>query len=32
MTKNAMNPKVDLFFNKATKWQKEYEQIENDRS
>src|ERR1044072_8432246 len=22
-----MNPKVDWFFNKATKWQKEYEQL-----
>lgn len=27
MTKNIMNPKVDFFFNKACKWQKEYEQL-----
>jgi uncharacterized protein YdeI (YjbR/CyaY-like superfamily) len=27
MTKSIMNPKVDWFFNKATKWQKEYEQL-----
>ena len=25
MAINNMNPKVDWFFNKATKWQKEYE-------
>ena len=24
---NAMNPKVDFFFNKASKWQAEYEQL-----
>src|SRR6476620_10358315 len=24
---SIMNPKVDWFFNKATKWQKEYEQL-----
>jgi uncharacterized protein YdeI (YjbR/CyaY-like superfamily) len=24
MTKSVMNPKVDWFFNKASKWQKEY--------
>src|SRR5688572_18511267 len=24
---NNMNPKVDWFFNKATKWQKEYEAL-----
>ncbi len=24
---NTMNPKVDWFFNKATKWQKEYEKL-----
>jgi uncharacterized protein YdeI (YjbR/CyaY-like superfamily) len=24
---NYMNPKVDFFFNKATKWQKEYEKL-----
>jgi uncharacterized protein YdeI (YjbR/CyaY-like superfamily) len=27
MTKNMMNPKVDFFFNKASKWQEEYEQL-----
>ncbi|MCU7551427.1 YdeI family protein [Chitinophagaceae bacterium LB-8] len=27
MTKNGMNPKVDFFFNKAQKWQEEYEQL-----
>jgi len=27
MAKNSMNPKVDWFFNKATKWQEEYEQL-----
>jgi uncharacterized protein YdeI (YjbR/CyaY-like superfamily) len=26
---NQMNPKVDFFFNKATKWQKEYEKLRN---
>ena len=32
MAKSIDNPKVDWFFNKATKWQEEYEQIENDCS
>jgi uncharacterized protein YdeI (YjbR/CyaY-like superfamily) len=27
MSKSSLNPKVDFFFNKATKWQKEYEQL-----
>src|SRR5579875_1906474 len=27
MTKSIMNPKVGFFFNKAGKWQKEYEQL-----
>jgi len=27
MTQNAMNPKVDFFFNKASKWQEEYEKL-----
>src|ERR1700689_5568977 len=27
MTKNSMNPKVDWFFAKATKWQEEYEAL-----
>jgi uncharacterized protein YdeI (YjbR/CyaY-like superfamily) len=27
MTKNRTNPKVDFFFNKAEKWQKEYEKL-----
>ena len=27
MTKQAMNPKVDWFFNKATKWQEEYDKL-----
>ena len=27
MTKNSMNPEVDWFFIKATKWQKEYEEL-----
>src|SRR3982750_4920819 len=27
MTKSGMNPKVDWFFDKATKWQKEYEKL-----
>ncbi len=29
---NNMNPKVDFYFSKAKKWQKELETIENDRS
>ena len=29
---NKMNPKVDWYFSKDKKWQKEYEEIENDRS
>ncbi len=27
MPDGSMNPKVDFFFNKASKWQKEYEQL-----
>jgi uncharacterized protein YdeI (YjbR/CyaY-like superfamily) len=27
MAKSSMNPKVDFFFSKETKWQKEYEQL-----
>src|SRR6185437_11869334 len=27
MQTNRMNPKVDFFFNKATKWQEEYKQL-----
>jgi len=27
MAKSSMNPKVDFFFNKASKWQEEYEQL-----
>ena len=27
MAKSMMNPKVDFFFNKASKWQEEYEQL-----
>lgn len=27
MPKNKMNPKVDWFFNKATKWQEEYKKL-----
>ena len=27
MTTNGMNPKVDFFFNKAKKWQEEYEKL-----
>ncbi len=27
MTKNNMNPKVDFFFNKEKKWQKEFQQL-----
>jgi uncharacterized protein YdeI (YjbR/CyaY-like superfamily) len=27
MTKSSMNPKVDFFFNKDSKWTKEYEQL-----
>ena len=27
MTMNMMNPKVDFFFNKAEKWQEEYEKL-----
>ena len=27
MTKNTMNPKVDFYFSKASKWQEEYEQL-----
>ncbi len=27
---NRTNPKVDFFFNKAKKWQEEYQEIEND--
>ena len=27
MTKHTMNPKVDWFFNKATKWQEEYDRL-----
>jgi uncharacterized protein YdeI (YjbR/CyaY-like superfamily) len=29
MTKNGMNPKVDFYFNKTEKWQKELEQLRN---
>src|ERR1035438_701117 len=27
MTKSSMNPKVDWFFDKASQWQEEYEQL-----
>jgi uncharacterized protein YdeI (YjbR/CyaY-like superfamily) len=27
MTKHTMNPKVDWFFNKATKWQEQYDRL-----
>lgn len=27
MTQSGMNPKVDFFFNKASKWQEEYEKL-----
>ena len=27
MTKSEMNPKVDFYFSKDTKWQKELEQL-----
>ena len=27
MPDESMNPKVDFFFDKASKWQKEYEQL-----
>jgi len=27
MTQSRMNPKIDFFFNKAKKWQEEYEQL-----
>jgi len=27
MTQNAMNPKVNFFFNKASQWQEEYEKL-----